>query len=537
MGMKAEQWRQIILSFESKKTYNNPFLDVSIWSVFTGPSGRRIRREAYWDGGNTYRIAFAPTETGMWSYRLEAPEETGLSGVQGTIECIPYEGNLAIYQHGFLKVHPSGRYLTYADGTPFFWLGDTHWEFAFGERWDESNHPQMTSMFRGMADRRKEQGYNVYQTNLRSDSWKEQKSRYWETDATDDVPNVAFYQKELDRRMQYLADLGFINALGFAWSGAIEQGVEHQKHLARYIIARYGALPVVWTLAGEVAGYFPGKPRETAIKGWREVAKYVEKMDGYGTLQTAHYTNERPFADYYYDESWFDFVLNQAGHGDFPINPSWYRAYRKEHGTKPFIEGESLYEYCSTLEENGTRLCTDAMLRRVAYMAVQTGGCGYTYGAQGIWDNIWEVSDINPDFNAFNKFGITWAKAIDGPGGAQMGYLKRFYEEHHFEEMVPYEPAEMEESISPFANKLAAATISRDKTRALIYYGEMDGMSTPLAGLCDGIYAISWFDPRTGQTEKAEIQVEVRGKSCIMPKKPAAGDWVLIAECIEKTEK
>ena len=59
-------------------------------------------------------------------------------------------------------------------------------------------------------------------------------------------------------------------------------------------------------------------------------------------------------------------------------------------------------------------------------------------------------------------------------------------------------------------------------------------MSTPLAGLCDGIYAISWFDPRTGQTEKAEIQVEVRGKSCIMPKKPAAGDWVLIAECIER---
>ena len=217
MGMKAEQWRQIILSFESKKTYNNPFLDVSIWSVFTGPSGRRIRREAYWDGGNTYRIAFAPTEIGMWSYRLEAPEETGLSGVQGTIECIPYEGDLAIYQHGFLKVHPSGRYLTYADGTPFFWLGDTHWAFAFGERWDESNHPQMTSMFRGMADRRKEQGYNVYQTNLRSDSWKEHKSRYWKTDAADDVPDVAFYQNELDRRMQYLADLGFINALGFAW--------------------------------------------------------------------------------------------------------------------------------------------------------------------------------------------------------------------------------------------------------------------------------------------------------------------------------
>ncbi len=55
-----------------------------------------------------------------------------------------------------------------------------------------------------------------------------------------------------------------------------------------------------------------------------------------------------------------------------------------------------------------------------------------------------------------------------------------------------------------FPIKLAAATISRDKTRALIYYGEMDGMSTQIAGLCDGIYAVSWFDPRTGETEKAE---------------------------------
>ena len=111
---KAEQWRQTILTFESKKTYENPFLDVSIWAVFEGPSVRRIKREAYWDGENRYRVAFAPTETGIWQYMLEAPEETGLSGMTGSVTCVPYEGNLAIYQHGFLKVHASGRYLTYA---------------------------------------------------------------------------------------------------------------------------------------------------------------------------------------------------------------------------------------------------------------------------------------------------------------------------------------------------------------------------------------------------------------------------------------
>ncbi len=31
-----------------------------------------------------------------------------------------------------LKVSPNGRYLTRADGTPFFWLGDTAWELVGG---------------------------------------------------------------------------------------------------------------------------------------------------------------------------------------------------------------------------------------------------------------------------------------------------------------------------------------------------------------------------------------------------------------------
>ena len=64
------------------------------------------------------------------------------------------------------------------------------------------------------------------------------------------------------------------------------------------------------------------------------------------------------------------------------------------------------------------------MLRRVAYMSIQAGGCGYTYGAQGIWDVVWEKGRPNP-MALFNRFDITWAEAIDGPGGEQMGYMPR----------------------------------------------------------------------------------------------------------------
>ena len=276
------------------------------------------------------------------------------------------------------------------DGTPFFWLGDTHWGFAFNERWDESNHPEMDSMFRGMADRRAQQGFNVYQTNLRSEGFRGVKSRYWDGDEPGLLPNVGFYRNELDRRMKYLADLGFVNALGFAWGGSVIGRLQLQKNLSRYIVARYGAYPVIWTLAGEVAGYQGGDNRNQCIEGWREVAKYVESIDGYGTLQTAQYTNERPFASYYQDEDWFDFTMNQAGHGDFPISAKHYREHRKLYPSKPFIESEALYEFVATLEEMGSRICTADMLRRVAYMSIQLGGCGYTYGAQGIWDHVWE---------------------------------------------------------------------------------------------------------------------------------------------------
>ena len=81
----------------------------------------------------------------------------------GALDAQPYGGDFAIYRHGFLKVRDGGRYLTYADGTPFFWLGDTHWFFDGKERWDTANKPGWTFQFRGMVDLRVEQGFTVYQ--------------------------------------------------------------------------------------------------------------------------------------------------------------------------------------------------------------------------------------------------------------------------------------------------------------------------------------------------------------------------------------
>lgn len=329
--------------------------------------------------------------------------------------------------------------------------------------------------------------------------------------------------------MAYVADAGLVNALGQAWAFSIrgDHGVEHQKHLARYLVARYGAYPMVWTLAGEVAGY--GKEdRAALIDGWREVALEIEARDGYGHLATAHYTNERPFADYYQDEAWMDFTLNQAGHGDYLIKASDYFDYLAAHDDKPFVEGEALYEFCSTLEEMGTRLCTADMLRRVAYICMQAGGAGYTYGAQGIWDNVWESpEELDPFMAIFNRFGITWAQAVDGEGAVQMGYMRSFYEENHFWELAPYETTD---AGNLFANKAPLATANRDLSRIVAYFGDTVRRKLAIEGVPTGAaYASRWFNPRTGAYRDGE-NVSVVTDSITLPDKPEVGDWLLVLE-------
>ncbi|MCF0110533.1 MAG: DUF4038 domain-containing protein [Erysipelotrichaceae bacterium] len=498
--------------------------DVPVWetvitATFVSPSEKEIVREAYWDGENHFKVAYMTDEEGTWTYTVRH----GNAVVQsGSIECVPYTGNLDLYRHGFIRVSENGKYFTYADGTPFVWLGDTHWEFAYRETWD-SNYPKMDSMFMGMADKRVAQGFNVYQTNLRADTMFGGRDHYFDGDK----PNVAFYQNELDRRMQYLADCGLINAIGLTWHMDADDGIDHLKQLARYIVNRYGSLPLVYTLVGEVAGYDPEK-RQKRIDTFNELAKYIERIDPYHHLKTAHYTNERPFASYYQDEPWHSFTLNQAGHGDYIISVNDYTEYLEQYGNKPFVEGEAMYEFVSTLEEMGSRLCTADLVRRVAYTTMQVGGAGYTYGAQGIWDCVLEKGKQHSRVNIFNRFDVTWYEAVEGEGATQMGYLKEFYLKQKFWQLHHYKTAQ---ESNLFNKKSPLVLVNDDNSKAILYYfdGCRKQMTMPLA---NGTYQVTKFDPRTNAYMRKE-DVSVQTGEWMTPKKEENDDYLVVLEKIK----
>ena len=220
--MRATVWQCVEISFTSTVAYARPFYDVGMIATFQGPGGRRIDRPAFWDGGNSWKVRFAATSPGRWTYVTNAsdPSNKGLQGIAGTLDVSPYTGDLAIYKHGFVTISPNRRYFVYADGTPFFYLGDTHW-FAQQERFETSNLPGCPSQFKRYVDRRVSQGFTVYQTEWGVGGLgpnPEDAGFHW-SHGIDESEMPAFHN--VDRKFGYLAGKGMVIANAMAWRTSI----------------------------------------------------------------------------------------------------------------------------------------------------------------------------------------------------------------------------------------------------------------------------------------------------------------------------
>jgi Protein of unknown function (DUF4038) len=120
------------------------------------------------------------------------------------------------------------------------------------------------------------------------------------------------------------------------------------------------------------------------------------------------------------DEPWLDFHTLQSCHLVWDRDNYNFIAY--DYGLeppKPCMDSEPNYEDMPvTLRpDNGYFEAYDA--RKAAYWALFAGAHGHTYGANGVfqfWDG--QASDIFAP-------RLPWHEALDLPGAAQMGHLRR----------------------------------------------------------------------------------------------------------------
>lgn len=513
ISMKAQQWRTCDIELTGTGKYNNPFQDVDVNAVFTGPKGETVNILGFWDGGDKWIVRFAPTRVGMWKYTITStnPSDTGLSGA-GEVECVPYDGELDMYKHGFLKVGPQARYLCHDDGKPFFWLGDTHWTFITEEKFYESNCPKYESQFKACVDKRIEQGFTAYVCNFRDGVNFNAFGRYDQFLVESEyglVPDIEFFKSNPDPKMQYLADVGLAIAVGYSWGGAIMTGgIERYKLLAKYLAARYGAYPVIWTLAGELPGY-DKKTMQPMIDAWREVALECEKWAAYNNLQTVHLGTDRPFPDIYQGESWYDFALSQAGHGDFTMYYDQYTGYREAFPRCPLVEGEGFYEGINT-NELVSRPVTASMFRRLAYLCFQGGGCGYTYGVNGVWELQWESGK-----GGIGWGDIAWWEGLELPGANQLTTMRKFYEEVEWHTLRPISFA-VDTGRDSGIEQIelaghASFTANDDMSTVVGYFPESAFPIATIHTLVAESYTARWFYPDEGEYELIDADVRPNG--------------------------
>ena len=242
----VEANRMAEVSFESAKDYADPFNHVMLDAVFTTPDGRLLRVPAFWAGGKTWRVRYASAVTGKHTFLTECSDaaNAALHGITGEIEVTPYTGIIALFRHGPIRVADDRRHFAHADGTPFFWLGDTWWMGLVKRLQWPADFQQLT------ADRR-DKGFTVIQivAGLYPDmpAFDERglgdAGQPWEKLYARVRPE---YFDAADLRIQHLVEQGLTPCILGCWGYHLPWlGTEKMKQHWRYLIARWGALPVV----------------------------------------------------------------------------------------------------------------------------------------------------------------------------------------------------------------------------------------------------------------------------------------------------
>ena len=424
--------------FTSGKAYRDPFNDVELDLMVSGPGALTQRIPAFWSGDTNWRVRYAPPRPGRYEWRTIASDTASpdLHGVSGTLDVTPYEGDSVLHRRGAVRVAADHRHFEHADGTPFLWLADTWWMGLTRRlRWPDD--------FQFLTADRVSKGFSVVQivaglypdmppfdrrgANEAGFPWEEGYARI----------NPAYFDMA-DLRIRYLVDRGIVPCIVGSWGYYLPlMGAARMRQHWRYLIARWGALPVVWCLAGEgTMPYYLSKnvqrDREEQKQGWTDIARYVRTADSGRHMITIHPSSSARVT--VSDPEVLDFDMLQTGHNDRASIPntveSVIRSYN-ETPRMPVIVGEVCYEGIMEASRQEVQ-------RFMFWTSILNGAAGHTYGANGIWQVNTKTEPYGPSPHGRSWGDVPWDDAASLPGSRQLGFAKRLLERYPWQRMEPH---------------------------------------------------------------------------------------------------
>jgi hypothetical protein len=555
--VSVDQNNVVELTLTANRRWDRPTAEIEFDCAFTDPTGTTRVVPGFWAGDRTWRVRYASGLVGRHEYVTSCSDEvdTGLENHRGTVEVTPYMGDNPLFRHGPVRLSDDGLRLSHTDGTPFFWLGDTWWFAPIGAfRWPD--------VVKTLTNDRLDKGYTVIQLVAglfpemqKGDPKAANEGGFAWTDGYEEI-NPAFFD-HMDVKIKWLVESGLVPCIVGAWGYFLTMmGEPAMKRHWRNIIARYGAYPTVWCIAGEASlPYYEDMygPDGTTIlqtlhQGWQRLAKYVKAVDPYHRLTTVHPCPLFTLSshDVFSDPNAYDIDMLQTGHTDRQSFDASLRAITEAvaRQQKPVINGEVCYEGIMGSSWQDTQ--------RLMFWSHMVGGAaGHTYGNLSI--AVFSSRD-EPNRGVTRCDDGVWEDTYDLPGSRQMGIGKRLLERFDWHRMRPHvewvDPHwTTEQRILPFA-----AGIPRELR---IFYFPSHAFLPPqdevgcwsrmyanitLRDLEDDVaYRAFFFNPRTGE-DLPPFPVRGVNGEYVLPGGVAANavptreDWVLVLHADQSSQ-
>ena len=522
MSERATTWVPCELAFESAREHIDAYNEIDLRVDWTGPSGRTLSVPAFWDGGRTWRARFRPEAAGEWRWQTVCSDkrDTGLHGRSGSIESTDDPRSMSpLVRHGAVGISADRRSFAHADGTPFFWLGDTAWNGVLRAKegeWD------------AFLTERARQGFSV--VAVFASTW-----RGFLTDdrgessfaVTDRVRvNPAIFHR-LDQRMRAVNDHGMlayvIGVLAlYEYEPAWVWPLEDLERYIRYLDARWGAYHVAWSPIGD--GDYRGARAERVSHLCRAAYEPAHR-----NLVTVHPNGWNLCADEFRNEPWFDFISYQSCHDDTPERVRWHPfgpvpdEWRREPA-RPIVNVEFNYDEHPSFTNR--RVFTDREVRRAAYWSLLISPpAGVTYGHYHEWS--WSSSPEPVGVAIREQPDIMvgpWTRAIDTPGVRSMTLMRRYFESGPWPLVRPAPGLLIAQPGLADPPRFVAIGQTDDRSWTIAYIPAGDGVALHADALPPSASA-RWFDPRTGTWSAAHGEATKDGGVAYQP--PDGSDWVL----------
>ncbi len=520
-------------NYTSNKVRPDPFNEIELDIVITHEDGESWVVPAFWAGDREWRVRFSAPKYGAYvaTSQCSDTQDIQLHKIKKSLSISLYEGNNPLYKHGALQTNVSKQNFEHTDGTPFFWLGDTWW-MGLCKRlsWPED--------FQLLTADRVEKGFSVIQIVAglypdmdNFDERGENEAGFpWEKEYA--TINPAYFD-QADERIDWLVHSGLTPCILGSWGYYLfPLGIEKMKQHWRYIIARWGAYPVIWTLAGETSmPYYLSKNRkedqQKLREGWSEVGRYIKKIDPYWRLLTVHPI--RIGRDQITDSSIMDFDMLQTDHlGRISVEKTLKTLETEldREPKMPVVVAEVNYE--------GILNSNYAEMQRLAFWSsILSGAKGFTYGANGVW----QVNQLKNPFGnspSGGNWGDTpWEDAYKLEGSRQLGLAVKLLQNYDWWNFEPHPEWVSIRGDKDNINVPFVTGISSDVRIIYCYKPRFAWGNKPFKVLNIEVgvnYHAYFWNPRNAKRYDIGYITVNHKNEWKIPKRPSFDDWVLILE-------